>query len=64
MTRAFFEIVEFLAKMWGKIVKKGQNCVKKVKIYIIEYNLLAFYQKNLKQNFQIFNNCGNSGHTI
>ena len=38
VTRAFFEIVKLFIDNLGKIVEKSQNCVKKIKIYVIKYN--------------------------
>ena len=42
VTRAFFESLNFLVKTW-KNCEKGPKLCKKVKIYVIKYNLLNFY---------------------
>ena len=43
VTRAFFEIVDFFLVKMGKKCGKGPKSCKKVKIYVIKYNLLDFY---------------------
>ena len=42
-------------------MKKGQNCVKKVKNYVQFTEF--FITKYCGSNFQNFHNCGNSGHS-
>ena len=64
MTRALFEIIEFLSKNEEKIVEKGQINFKIENLcYEIQFSVF-FVSKNHGSNFQNFQNCGNFGHTI
>ena len=43
VTRVFFWKLEFFSENVGKNCEKGPKFCKKVKIYVIKYNLLNFY---------------------
>ena len=43
VTRTFFEMFDFFSENVEKNCEKGPKLCKKVKIYVIKYNLLNFY---------------------
>ena len=54
MTRAFFGIFGFFSENVGKNCEKGPKLRKKVKIYVIKYNLPSLFQNIVDQIFKIF----------